>query len=649
MEFVNALCRALVGAACVASLAACGGGGSGGSAPAATAAVPSAPADGSWLSLTLSSPTLTTYEGEDASATITVKMNRTLDPRSFYTSDTLDILAPYPNFSGSGDSFSAKIYIDRDTKPGVYNTNFQMRACEDNAAICTKPLPGSPWTVPLRVEVKARAAGAARITWAPAAVELTTIEGEDASFEIVGQETGELPKSGYIFGVTGGGALLSSQSSYYTLNGGRFSVPLRTSSALAPGVYETTLKMNLCFDDVVTCARPVAGSPWPVAFKLTVQPAGTLSPLQVLPLQGAWSGKGGNAAHNSYVAARLDPQKFARRWTFQRDYSVQFATAPALDNGVAFVVKKEVSTGYHIVEAISEATGKRLWSANLGVAHGVSEPGVANGNVYVTTANFENFLWVYSQATGELVKKLYLGNNYIGSMTMPSPALHGGAIFLNVGHADGLRKIAGTAYDEGWTYNAIASLNEMLAVENDYAYFLSYSGLNRVKVADGSYASRIPAPHMIDIWDTPMLSGRNTLGGVSMAYVKEFNGRLTAFNLDLGTTAFTLESGVAHAAVGNGVLYVVDANVLEARAAVSGVSLWKSGPLSVGDDVGPFSAVIVSENLAFVRSARNTLAISLATREVIWSLPFAGAMSVSNRGVLHIVDNAGKWIAINLQ
>jgi len=650
MKSAFALSRALVVAACLAALAGCGGGGSGASDAPAPVTAPPATADGSWLSLTLSSSTLTTYEGEDASTTVTATMTRKFDkPLNIATSDSLNILAPAFRSPGSDESYSAKVYTNRGLKPGVYTTNLTLVACEDMVGICRKPAPGSPWSVPVRVEVKPRAEGAARITWAPAAIELDAIEGETARFDIVGQETGELPKSGFGLSVTGGGALLSDQSLSYTRNSGRFSVSLRTAAGLAPGVYETTLKINLCFDVTATCAQPLAGSPWPVAFKLTVKSAGTLTPLQVMPQQGAWSGIDGNAAHNSYVAARLDPQKFARRWTFQRDSRFNFNTEPALDNGMAFVIKQDVNSKDYIVDAISEVTGQRLWSANLGVARGASMPGVANGNVYITTLNFENFMWVYNQASGELVKKLNLGSNYMGSYTMPAPTLHAGAVFLDAGDPVGLRKIAGAAYDEGWNFYKWGSLMDMPAIDSDRAYFLSFGSLHAVNVADGILAFRIQSSHMDSNSKTPMLSGRHTLGGVSMAYVTGFDGRLTALDLDRQATAFTLESGVAHAAVANGVLYVVGGNVLEARAAVSGVSLWKSGPLSVGDDAGPFRSVIVSENLAFVRSAHNTLAIDLATREVVWSLPFAGSMSISNRGVLHIVDPAGKWIAVNLQ
>src|SRR5690606_36948379 len=64
---------------------------------------------------------------------------------------------------------------------GAHTTRLQVRLCEDDPLVCGNPLPGSPWYVPLTLEVVPAAQAQQRMSFTPAALDLVVYEGEPTS------------------------------------------------------------------------------------------------------------------------------------------------------------------------------------------------------------------------------------------------------------------------------------------------------------------------------------------------------------------------------------------------------------------------------------------------------------------------------------
>lgn len=147
----------------------CGGGGSGGgaaSAPAAsgsgntaTSTTSSASAsDGSWLSFDPGAPSVTQYEGESVPVTVTATSSRTfaatfnigiVDGSGVITSQVSVAASPT-----SPSSYIATLNTVAGLGVGPHTTSLEVRVCEDAPLVCAKPFPGSPWRLPLTVNVR---------------------------------------------------------------------------------------------------------------------------------------------------------------------------------------------------------------------------------------------------------------------------------------------------------------------------------------------------------------------------------------------------------------------------------------------------------------------------------------------------------------
>lgn len=147
-------------------VSACGGGGGGGGAngnggtPGTTvpAPVPAPPANptGDWLTLTPSTVSLSTYEGESATFSISAKSSRIVEKRfnvgivdgRGIVSTQLDV-TPVTQLE-----YSATLRTSASLAVGAYTTNLEVRLCEDDPLVCRSPLPGSPWLVPVSLTVR---------------------------------------------------------------------------------------------------------------------------------------------------------------------------------------------------------------------------------------------------------------------------------------------------------------------------------------------------------------------------------------------------------------------------------------------------------------------------------------------------------------
>lgn len=153
----------LVGVLSAAMLLGCGGGGGGGAgtvAPGGSAGngggTPIVTPGGTWLSFTPASVEVAAYEGEAATFSITGTATRTfaqsfnigiVDSKGIITTD-VDVRVL------TATSYQATLRTSANLSPGVHQSYLEVRLCEDSPTVCKTPLPGSPWKVPLTLQVK---------------------------------------------------------------------------------------------------------------------------------------------------------------------------------------------------------------------------------------------------------------------------------------------------------------------------------------------------------------------------------------------------------------------------------------------------------------------------------------------------------------
>ncbi len=624
-------------AACMlaSTLAACGGGGNSGKP------------DGSWLTFSPSALSVTQYEGESIALNITATSTRTfsapfnvaiIDPKGVITTEVA--LSPISQLS-----YVAALRTSATLTAGAYSTNLEVRLCEDSPSICNKPLPGSPWQVPLTVQVKSKAEGAARLVVSVPSVSVTTYPGEAASFSFEAQLNTELAsRQGNIglFDPAGMTVLPADQFVSGQNNRYVFNVSTQTANALPIGTHTSNLELRVCQDDVRTCRFPASGSPWIVPLTVTIKSPVNLTELKAIDGLGSWSTFQGNAAHTGFVAASFDPMAFSRRWKVPSltNYGGNYSSM-AVDGGRAFLVRRADFSNWELV-AVSEDTGAVEWKVNLGALHQVNPPAVGNGRVYLTSSGHQDtFMWVFEQATGAKLKQVTMSGQW---PSYSAPTVFGSDVYTINGYFGGLSKYSDQTGSFSWDGSVASYEGWSPATDGRFAYSFSMPDATFVALdaATGTTAYAIGEPYN---YSTYFTAAPVVLTDTQQAIVVA--GNLMAFDLTTHTRSWILGTpAIGQAAYGNGTIYVCGPNgrTLEARAPATGSLLWSSPELG-----SVCSSIIVSRNLAFVSSGINTQAVDLATHKVVWTYPQGGTLAISPRGVLYIFSEVAALAAVNLR
>ncbi len=525
--------------------------------------------------------------------------------------------------------------------PGTHNTSLEVRVCEDSPLTCAKPFPGSPWHVPLTVQVKSKAQAAARLTLPVPEISLNTYPGEELKFNIVAELNNELVSSNAHIGIFDPASLTVTPADQYTSSAAGGHIVLELQTALgqnsALGKHSSNLELRICSDDVRTCRAPVAGSPWIVPLTVNVATPTNLTALTSIDGLGAWSTFQGNAAHTAYVPASFDPAAFTRRWHHARDNAGNngYGTT-AIDNGKVFIVHALENYASELL-ALSEDTGSIVWKTDLGGDGYFGSPAASNGRVYVTGARLRSI----DQSTGILVNQDEIRSQ---SYSAKAPTVLGGNAYVINGYYGGLAKFSATEGKFSWQTPMTVSEGWNPATDGTYVYTYStpdnvFTALN---AADGSRAYTIGPDFPYSTLFTARLV---LLTDARQAIVA--CGPLMAFDLATRKLAWLVGSSYdGAAAYGNGTIYALANNgqTLEARASANGSLLW-----SIPTGGYDYANIIVTKNLAFISSPTSTLAVDVATHKVVWTFPRGGALAISQRGVLYIQSAGNGLDAINLR
>lgn len=611
-----------------------------GTTPGTGTATPPVTPGGGWLTLTPATASLVAFEGESTPFRITGVSSRTFDkPFNMAVIDSKGVIAPDMTVNAVSQlEYAAELRTAAGLAAGSHTSYLEVRLCEDAASTCSKPLPGSPWFVPVTVNVTP---ARQRLTL-PASIELTVYEGEPAAFNLDAKANWSLPALANLFVVDDSGTL--AQNALMAATGpDQYRAQLNTSSVLTPGQYSPELEVRACYDEPRICSKPVTGSPWRVPLKLTVRSGLNLTALSVLPGVAPWSTYNGNAAHTGYVPASFDPANFTRRWN-RPERGVTTAHGPAIDNGRVFLITGARFGQWEVV-AVNEATGDVAWRYDMGSLHRVNAPAAANGKVYVTsTGHQDSFFWVFDQATGQLVSKTALDSQW---PNYQAPTVAGNMVYSNNGYYGGMVKFNSTTNLVEWRNTTLPQVDNWTpSIDANYAYAYLSNAVYAVDLATGNIAFSIANPGSSGYANAPAVVLDGKLG-----FVVQY-GRMFGFDLQARAKIWETNGNIAgHPVLANGIVYSLGENgsQVDARATATGMLQWKSAPLGNASMNVVNERLLVTSNLVFASSSQATVAVDIATRQVVWTYPLGGELAISDRGVLYIVSAGGKVAAINLR
>lgn len=609
--------------------------------------------EGAWLSF--SPPVLRQeqYEGESLPIIFTGTSRRTFSaPFNIRIDDGGGLITTQVGLTTLSEfSYKATLWSNPGLNVGLHQSQLQIHLCEDDPSICAVPFPGSPWHVPMSIEVKPWSQDKSPVSLSPSTVKVTTQSGHSVRFSVEARLSQDLIRSNANIGIVDPADIADVPPANWVMverNRYVFSIATNLKKTAAIGRYSSVLELRVCHDDIRDCRMPVGGSPWLIPLDVTVNAPTNQPPLRAIDGLGAWVGYQGNAGRTGFINANFDPASFSHRWELNPNKPSQRNSpfrSVAMSHGRIYLTDWNWPMPSWDLKAIYEDSGKSEWTISHGVdPHNygsISPPAVVGGRVYYTTniSTRQAFL-VWDQFTADLINRVDLSSlvDYHSA-----PVVYGDNVYIGSGPAGGVGGYSDTSGRFFWNNRSVFS-NGLAPTAGGlyvYAYNETYNRIDVLNASDGSLAFYFNVP-FDDIYrrHSPVV-----LGADKLAFFAG-NG-LVAFDLKNRKLLWSIDQGeVGAIAYGNLAIYTVSnrRGSLEARDSETGVLLWASPRFWPSGE----SSLIVTRNLAFVGTASETLAIDLKTHQIVWSYPLGGALAISENGVLTILNGSGQLVAINL-
>lgn len=423
---------------------------------------------------------------------------------------------------------------------------------------------------------------------------------------------------------------------------------------LAPGIYtgEIEVTIDISWDPFTEYV------PSRLAYRLEVKgESGNLSTLDTLAGAGDWQGSGGNAARNPAVPVTLDASKFNRRWTRRLDMDGvlgRLGQRPTLAGGKVYLAGARPAGQTGNFWALSEYDGAKLWSVALPGRPYVAVPAgdqiVALADVTGSDAWIKASMTALTAATGAQRYQREVAGQVVNAH---GAAAGGGLLVLGEAIKEAIQAFDLNDGTTRWTASAAARpvlfsyAGWSSALDGQRVYTNLDGELRAHRLGDGAREFSIAIPSRPGASSTllgsqmnqvPVLADASTV--LSLTHLGDAEGEAVDNQLsavDLGTRAvrWTIDGRFTTQPVaGNGVVYVGTAGRLEARSLTTGALLW-SWALP---DQRFRSQLVLTQNLLFVATDRQTLALDLQTHQPVWRYPAGGWIGLSDRGLLYILS-----------
>ncbi|NHZ40195.1 outer membrane protein assembly factor BamB family protein [Massilia aquatica] len=378
-----------------------------------------------------------------------------------------------------------------------------------------------------------------------------------------------------------------------------------------------------------------------------------LSPLRAMPGATDWSTFRGNAAHSGFVPVNVNPSNFSARWKYEMPVPAGVLTymlAPTNSGGRLYFAGVEsylVPGSCNCVYSLSEADAELVWKRDFGkgASNTPQAPATANGKVYTATGGATTAMFTLDASTGALLTTSPAPSQGVGPVAATP---FGGSVYLNAGPHGGFYQFDGSTGAQK-SFTPVDMLwGTAAAVDANYAYVYRHTYLVVFDRVSGEPVAKIDDP-TAQVFTTS--AGAPVLGSAGTVFVRvnsaAYNEGISAIDVPSRKVRWTVPGSFAGAAYNNGVLYALNylKSRIEAYAETDGKLLWSMPAPENSADLGD---LIITNKFAFVGSEKGVFAIDLDKRQVVWSTPARGSLSVSANGILYV--QGGMIInAFNLQ
>ncbi|RSZ56935.1 PQQ-binding-like beta-propeller repeat protein [Massilia atriviolacea] len=299
------------------------------------------------------------------------------------------------------------------------------------------------------------------------------------------------------------------------------------------------------------------------------------------------------------------------------------------------------------LHSLSEADAELVWKRDVGkgTSNIVQAPATGNGKVYTATGGIDTAMLTVDAATGALLSTSPARSQGIGPVAATP---FGGSVYLNAGPFGGFYQFDGSTGAQK-SFTPIDMLwGTAAAVDTKYAYAYRHTYLVVFDRVSGELVAQISDPTAKTFTTS---AGAPVLGAASTVFVRvntaAYNEGISAIDVSSRKVRWTVPGSFAGGAYANGVLLALNhlKSRIEAYAETDGQLLWS---MPAPQNSADLDDLIVTNRFAFVGTEKGVFAIDLNERQVVWSTPARGKLSLSANGILYV--QGGMTInAFNLQ
>ena len=439
---------------------------------------------------------------------------------------------------------------------------------------------------------------------------------------------------------------------------GTYTLALATVASVPAGAHAGEFTVKLCAD--AACATPQAVPSIKVPYAITATASGSawpgdkITPLAPWENVPDWSTFQGNAGHTGYVPVTLNPDQFSLRWKAGSIAAMAYngqagAMTLAAANGIFYAAKDKK------LEARKELDGSVVWSYDVSTLAypSVNPPAVDKGVVYMAAGQQSStFMFAFDAASGNVIFKSPMSSQWERYL---APVAYEDAVYTNAGMYGGAYAIktsgelmftASAAQTDSWS-PAVDANSMYVFARNLLSVYDRKTGAERFKISDPASSG-----NGFGVGGAPVLTSPG------MLVVAEYNGAswsgakntLLKFNVDKGYVDWRVEGAYpVTPAYADGVLYAPNKAPyrLEARSESDAALRWQWTPPIAGETTWSAEPV-VTRNMVFVSTDKNTYAIDLRTGKAVWSYPLAGRLALTRSGILYI-HSIEALVAINVK